>query len=344
MADSLSLPLQPSNRTLLVLPLVARSIETAWSFGLAGSLTFRLTDDTTTRTSNSQALALYSVKQQFVVALNGATYFPGETYILNHQLSYSYFPDKFWGLGKAAPEDAVENYTFRQYYIYLHLQRQIQRNRFVGLVYEFQRVLNVDYERGGLFDKQAVAGRQPYHVSGVGLSYTYDTRNSAFAPNRGGLFQVQFNHFAPLLGSDFQYTNYVLDARLFRQIGRRQVLALQAYAFLNSGNVPLRSLASFGGANSMRGYYDGRYRDRNQAVLQAEYRLPLFWRLGAVAFGSIGNVAYNADELSFQQLKAAYGAGLRLALNRRERLNLRVDYGFGGHTGSGLYFQLGEAF
>lgn len=343
MADSVSLPTQPNQRRLLVLPLVARSIETAWSFGVASSLTFRLTDDSTTRTSNTQAIALYSLRRQFVVALNGTTYFPGERYILNHQVSYSYFPDKFWGLGKDAPEAAVESYTFRQYYIYLHLQRQVRPDHFVGLLYEFQRVMDVDYRGGGLFDQQNVPGRKPYHVSGAGLSYTYDSRNSAFSPDKGGLVQVQFNHFAPLFGSDFQYTNYVLDARLFRRVGR-QVIALQAYAFLNSGDVPLRSLASFGGSNSMRGYYDGRYRDRNQAVLQAEYRSLLFWRFGAVVFGGLGNLAYNVNELNWQRLKFAYGAGLRVAVNQKERLNLRIDYGFGGTTGSGLYFQLGEAF
>ena len=53
------------------------------------------------------------------------------------------------------------------------------------------------------------------------------------------------------------------------------MLALQAYAFINNGDVPLRSLASLGGANSMRGYYDGRYRDKDQIVFQAEYRVPV---------------------------------------------------------------------
>ena len=91
-------------RNTLILPLIARSIETDWSIGVAGSFTFRFNrQDTITRTSNTQVLALYSLRKQFIAAINGTTYFPGERYILNHQLSYSYFPDKFWGLGKEAP-------------------------------------------------------------------------------------------------------------------------------------------------------------------------------------------------------------------------------------------------
>ncbi|WP_080056943.1 BamA/TamA family outer membrane protein [Spirosoma aerolatum] len=351
--DSLRVPREPipsqliRTRNTLILPLVARSIETDWSFGLAGSFTFRFNrHDTITRTSNTQALALYSLRKQFIAAVNGTTYFPGERIILNYQLSYSYFPDRFWGLGKDAPDEQVEAYIFKQYYIYLHAQRKLKERVFAGLVYEYQRLLDVDYQSGGLFDQQQVIGRQPYHISGAGLSLTYDSRNNAFAPDRGGFLQVYFNHFNPALGSNFRYTNYVVDFRRFLRTYRQQVLAIQAYGFFNGGNTPLRSLASFGGSNSMRGFYDGRYRSEDQIVAQAEYRVPLFWRFGAVGFFGVGNVGDNLHELNFQELKYSFGGGLRLALNQKERLNLRVDYGWGigQSVSNGLYFQLGEAF
>ncbi|WP_345248152.1 BamA/TamA family outer membrane protein [Nibrella saemangeumensis] len=334
-----------STRSALILPLALRSIETDWSFGLAGSFTFRLSKaDTAARTSNLQALALYSVRRQFISVLNGATYFPGERYILNHQLSYSYFPDKFWGLGKLTPDSNEENYIFRQYYIYLHLQRRLVGKLFAGLLYEYQRLLKIDYLAGGLFDRQDVTGRYSYAVSGLGASLTYDTRNNAFASDRGTLMQISFNNFLPALGSDFRYTNVVLDLRKFIPLHRRQVLALQAYGYFTAGEVPLRSLASLGGATNMRGYYDGRYRDKNQLVFQSEYRVPLFWRLGAVVFANAGNVAGRLDELNLHNVKYSYGGGLRFALNKTERLNIRVDYGIGQGTSRGFYFQLGEAF
>lgn len=331
---------------LLVLPVIARSIETSWSFGTAISSTFHVNKkDSLIRTSNLQSLVLYSLKKQFIAAVNGTIYFPGEKYILSQQLSYSFFPDKFWGLGRMAPDSNAEPYDFRQFYVYLHGQRALARHLFIGALYEYQRLIKVDYKPGGLFDKENVAGRNGYQVSGLGGSFTYDTRNEAFAPDRGVFLQGSFNHFARFLGSDFTYTNYVVDVRSFIRTYKKQVLALQAYAFLNNGNVPLRSLASFGGANSMRGYYDGRYRDKDQVVLQAEYRAPLYRRLGAVAFGGVGNVSHNCDYLSTRALKYSYGGGLRIALTKSDRLNLRLDYGISrGGKSSGFYFQLGEAF
>jgi len=331
---------------LLVFPIIARSIETNWSFGTAVSSTFNLKSplDSITRTSNLQAIALYSLNKQLVIAINGSIYFPGEKYILNQQISYSYYPDKFWGLGKTTPDSNEESYNYRQFYVYLHPQRLVGKKLFVGLLYEFQKLWNMRYEPGGLFDKESVIGRNGYIVSGLGSSFTYDTRNNAFAPDRGIMMQFHFSHFNQIFGSDYNYTNFVIDIRKFLKVYKRQVLALQAYGFFNAGKVPLRSLASLGGANSMRGYYDGRYRDRNQGVLQAEYRIPLFWRFGCVVFSDLGNVGNNLSDVNFQNPKYSYGGGIRIALSKAERLNLRLDYGIGPGTAKGFYFQLGEAF
>jgi outer membrane protein assembly factor BamA len=334
------------SHNILLFPLVAKSIETGWSFGVAGSATFHLNKlDTTTRTSNLQALALYTANKQFLAAVNGTQYFKKEKYILNEQLSYSSFPDKFWGLGNRAPDSAEEAYSFKQYYIYLHLLKHLGRSLYVGSIFEFQNLLDVDYKSGGIFDKQQINGRYPYKVSGLGLSLTYDNRNNAFAPDNGNFIQLYFNHFSKTLGSDFVYTNIVLDARKFIRLYKQQVLALQLFSFTNTGqSVPLRSLASFGGNNSMRGYYDGRFRDKQQMTFQAEYRFPIYKRFGMVAFGGIGDVAHDYADFSIQTLKYSFGSGLRFALNRKEKLNLRIDYGIAKGGNSGLYLELGEAF
>ncbi|HEX3935558.1 MAG TPA: BamA/TamA family outer membrane protein [Puia sp.] len=345
--EKLPLPIKsPANiRHVLVLPIIARSIETGWSFGLASASTFHLYKrDTTIRTSNAQAIALYTTRQQFVAALNGSIYFPGERWIINEQFSYSSFPDDFWGLGKRAPDNDEESYSFKQYYIYLHPQFKIGKHLFLGTVFEFQRVFDVEYTTGGLFDQENVLGRYGYQIAGLGLSLTYDTRNNAFWPDKGSMFQFWFDHFSPALGSDYQYTNYVIDLRRFIRLYKQQVLALQVYGSFNQGEVPLRSLAFLGGANSMRGYYAGRYRDKNAGILQAEYRIPLWWRIGAVGFADMGNVGPDVKDVNLQHFKYSYGGGLRIALNQAEKLNLRLDYGLAKGHSQGFYLQLGEAF
>ncbi len=333
-------------KSLLVLPVISRSIETGWSFGAVAAFTFRLSArDTVSRTSNLEAIALYSTKKQLVTAINGSQYFRNEKFILNEQISFSSFPDKFWGLGKNTLDSDEEPYKYRQYYLYFHLLRNIAPHFFFGAVFEHQKVWDIEYVAGGAFDKQQVEGRHGYKVSGLGGSITYDNRNNAFAPDKGFYGQLFFNHFDKYLSSDFTYNNIVLDLRKYFPMGGRRVLALQLFSFNNTGHeVPIRSLASFGGANRMRGYYDGRYKDLNQLIVQGEYRFAVYKRFGAVIFGGTGSVANDYSDYALNDLRYSYGAGVRFTLDKKERLNIRIDYGIGQGKNKGFYLQLGEAF
>lgn len=333
---------------LLALPVVSRSIETDWSFGAGGTYTFYTTrkKDSTTRTSSIRFLGSYSLRKQFLFTVNGPVFFPGEKYILNSHFSFSSFPDRFWGMGNQTPDSNEEEYDFRQFYVHLHGERLIAQKFFAGVIYDFQRVLDINVKTGGLFDQQNVAGRQPYQVSGLGLSVSWDKRNNTFWPNRGHYISLQATHFTSLLLSDHRYTNIVTDMRWYKRIYRQQILAMQAYGFFNTGSdVPIRSVASLGGADRMRGFFSGRYRDDHFIGLQTEYRVPVYKRLSAVGFAGMGDVAGRFSTLSLQQLKYSYGAGVRFAVNKNEKLHIRFDYGFGSGKGNnGFYLQFGEAF
>lgn len=331
---------------LAVFPLIARSIETGWAFGIVNSLTFRpFKHDTSTRTSSLQGIGIYTSNKQLITVLNGTTYFKKEHYVLNYQISYSKFPDKFWGLGKHADHSQMENYSFRQFYFYAHLQRKIIGPFFGGGIIEQQRVMDVNYKQGGIFDQQQIVGRKGYRVMGLGASITYDTRNHAFVPKKGSYVQISLTHFNPIVGSDYLYSNLIIDAKKYIRLYKNQVLAMRTYGFFNLGKeIPLRSQASLGGANEMRGYYDGRYKDNNMILAMIEYRVPIYRRFGAAFFCSGGNVGNTLSEVNFDAFKFCYGSGIRFALNRKEQLNIRIDYGFSISKSNGLYIQIGEAF
>jgi hypothetical protein len=97
-----------------------------------------------------EGVALYTTRHQFVAALNGSIYFPGERFIVNEQLSYSSFSRTSSGAwAKKAPDSNEEAYKFKQYYAFLHPQFLISKNLFLGVVYQYQRVFDIDYEPGG---------------------------------------------------------------------------------------------------------------------------------------------------------------------------------------------------
>jgi len=101
-------------------------------------------------------------------------------------------------------------------------------------------------------------------------------------------------------------------------------------------------LPGVGGQNVLRGYYEGRYRDNLMAVVQAEYRFPVWKRLGATVFGGVGNVSSRFDNFAVGDLKYAGGAGLRFRVSP-EGVNLRLDYAVTPNS-SGTYITIQEAF
>jgi hypothetical protein len=328
----------------LVLPIVLRSPVTKWGGGIAQSYIFPASQsDTVSRASNIESLGLYTQNKQLVLLLGCNLYTKDERYIVHWRNSFSNFPEKFWGLGNSTPDSNEENYEFKQYLINPQVLRKISRKFYTGLLYEYQKVYEVDYTSGGLFDRQDVAGRHGSEVSGLGIIAAWDSRNHAFSPGKGLFAQVMAAQFSDVIRSGYNFYNYQLDLRNFYTVFRKYVLAFQVMGYFTQGDVPLRNLALFGGSDIMRGYYAGRYRDKNILASQVEYRMPLVSRFGLVVFGGAGRVSNRLRNFSFQGIRYSIGGGLRFALKPADKLNLRVDYGVGYHT-QGLYVTVSEAF
>ena len=67
-----------------------------------------------------------------------------------------------------------------------------------------------------------------------------------------------------------------------------------------------------------------------------------------LAFGAVGNyyfkLSHDASQaLSFKQMKPSFGTGLRIAIDKKEKLNVRFDFGIGQNS-NGFYFNIIEAF
>jgi outer membrane protein assembly factor BamA len=130
---------------------------------------------------------------------------------------------------------------------------------------------------------------------------------------------------------------------MFFEVAPGQVLALQGAGEFIDGAPPFQSLATFGGSNILRGYYYGRYRDKNCVALQVEYRIPVWWRFGLVGFAGVAQVADKINHFASNRFWFAGGLGLRFFWNPEERISLRLDYGIGTNS-SGMYITATEAF
>jgi len=117
----------------------------------------------------------------------------------------------------------------------------------------------------------------------------------------------------------FTFKRYESEAAGFLPIaGGRVVLALHGWAVTSDTGpdqlVPFYLQPSLGGSNSLRGYSDYRFHDRNMLVVNAEARIALMTHLDLAVFADAGNVAAQWRDLDLA--RQSFGAGLRLHTRR----------------------------
>ncbi|MDX2195025.1 MAG: BamA/TamA family outer membrane protein [Cytophagales bacterium] len=341
--------------SFLVVPLVFSTPETNWAFGLAGAYIFKTNKlDTMLRTSTVPFGFTYTVRDQFIAALGGNIFTPKERFIIRFENSFSKFPDYFWGIGNSTMKREQEFYSFTQYFINPQLHKKVYRNVFVGGSWDFQEVFDVqrNLPQGdsnkvlpkSYFETDNVLGANRYYISGPGLIFTYDNRTHAYIPEKGGLFRVKYVHFDEFFGGGHSFDLLEIDIRKFQRIYKKHIIGFHSYNFWSFGDVPYRSMGSLGGNNIMRGYYQGRFRDKKSIAAQIEYRYPICWRFSGVAFAGVGQVMNDFSDFAWLRYKYSIGAGIRFSILPKEKLNLRFDIGFGNESSVKYYVVVAESF
>jgi outer membrane protein assembly factor BamA len=339
-------PNQVSQKTsgFNILPVLFYTPETKWGFGVGAIFYSRLTKDPEVkRPSNISAILIYTQRKQFSMELNPDFYLRGNTHIQG-EISLAKYPDKFFGIGSATPAEAEEDFTLKYVRLKVEALQPVYRKLNLGFQYVFDDTQIVEVEEGGDFQTGDFPGREGGRASGLGYLMTWDSRDSIFFATSGSFHQFSATFFGRGLGSDFAFGRYFFDLRKYIRLSAAHSLALQSRLLFHTGTVPFWRLALLGGEEMMRGYYLGRYRDNNMIAVQAEYRwLPVIWRIGVVGFAGLGDVADRIAHFDMGGFEYSYGFGLRFILNPEQKINLRVDFGFGKGT-SGIYFTAGEAF
>lgn len=286
------------------------------------------------------ASAAYSQLRQSSLRVAPELPFAGGRGWLTGDLCWADWPDYYYGIGGVTPESTKEGYTSRG-----HLASLAARYRLFSSFYAGVRAETSHYRLSGLTaGGQLASGQAPGGTggttAGAGLSAGWDSRDNRFFPRSGFFAELSGEVYSGAL-ADFSFRRGRMDARGYLPAGRG-TLALQGYASSVRGGAPFTELARLGDIREislLRGYYSGRYRDRDLAVAQAEWRFPLRGRLGGSAFAGLGGIGRD-----FSSLHSYFGAGggLRWTVNP-EGINLRLDIAAGKDSG-GIYFGLLEAF
>lgn len=336
----------PKKGGIIVLPIAFYSPETKLAGGMGGLLTFRRAGARAAeRPSSIYFYAIYTQKKQFSMAWEPEFYFDRETWLLKGRFLIERYPDKFWGTGPEAPDTAAEDYTPRSALLEASFLKKIapSADLFAGVQLRYEKFSILKSDPWGAIGRDTVGGSRGATVTGLGFVLNRDSRDDIFFPRHGDYWILSALFNSRAFGGDFSYSHMKVDARKYLPVGGSQVLAFQGQLQLISGTPAFNGYAKLGSDTMMRGYYTGRYRDKVMAAVQAEYRAPLYGRLGVVGFAGLGNVAPRLDTLDLGHLKYSVGAGFRFRVSTRETTNIRMDVAFGKDT-SGVYFTAREAF
>ncbi|MEY4538734.1 MAG: hypothetical protein RLZZ306_491 [Bacteroidota bacterium] len=319
--------------------------ETDLVIGVGLKKFYHLGNDSTTRTSNVASSLQYSLNGQFLLRSQYQIFAKDEKYYINGVIGFSRFPITFYGIGNQIDMTKNEPVTYDYFRFENLIYRKIGKNNFAGLGWRYLNTFNVKTQQNGKMETEPIEGNKGSTISGLNISYLFDNRDNILNPSRGFFSQVTYSIHGNITGSSHTFNRWLVDARYYLKPFRKRedVLAFQGYGFLTNGNVPFNELAQMGGDIIMRGYFQGSYRDKNLLAFQSEYRLQLLKRWGIVGFAGAGGISNEMGYFELKNIMPSYGGGLRFKINRKENVNLRMDYGFGNGQ-QNIYFFIAEAF
>ncbi len=327
-------------------PMAFYTPETQFAVGAGGLVYTRLGFEKDLQPSKVQLSAYYTTNNQYSISAMPTLYFGGTAKVISEsKFIYSKEISKFYGIGNNTPEIENPEYEINLFRFYTELgyETSLLRKLHIGFIYEYTNNDITDKRKNLELINNEVVGSNGGHTSGFGLLLIVDHRDNIFFPTKNGFFKVRMIFMGTDWGSDYTYNRLVMDFRRYHDLGKSNIIAGQVYLESTSGNVPFFKLPALGGSNKMRGYFLGRYRDESYLTWQIEYRKIIWSRIGAVAFFGMGDVATKFSQFDLSEFKYSYGVGLRYVFDEKERLNVRMDIGFGKNT-SGVYFSLEEAF
>ncbi len=174
------------------------------------------------------------------------------------------------------------------------------------------------------------------------VTYRYDSRNSFINPSHGFVLQGEAEYAPQSTLTNISFGRVgVLTQYYVTLFHPRTIFALRlGMQGLIGGNLPVQMLLPIGGNQTVRGSPQDRYLDRNSAVMNAEIRFPIFWRIGGVFGYDAGKVWHQPKQFDLERWSTNPVVGLRFFM---DTFVVRADLGFGQES-TGFYLNFGHLF
>ncbi|MCC8118143.1 MAG: BamA/TamA family outer membrane protein [Bacteroidales bacterium] len=316
------------------------SSDKGFGVGFVAAGTYRLNPaDSLIQPSNTSIFFNGTTGLFFNVGIEGLMIFPGDRHRLTYSCTFQAYDTYFWGIGY----DMDRNNANKSQYKYLKVELPVDFTWRVGSHIYMGPMATFDYVNAYHRDNPELWENESARTFNLGLGYAfrYDSRDFAPCPYHGLYIAFEQKFYPKFLANKYAFSMTELRAQFYHPAWKDATIAYQVHGRFTYGNVPWGLLSTFGGSQSMRGYYEGRYVDKCDITACLEVRQHIWHRNGLVAWIGAGSVFPDFEHLQMRRVLPNGGIGYRWEF--KKRMNVRLDYGIGKHC-SGIVFSINEAF
>lgn len=276
----------------------------------------------------------------YMLGVRGNHIAPKGSYRIDYHLYFYSFPADFWGIGYEMGDNDANKSDMKRWQAQAEVSFlfRVADNFYIGPMASYDYVIGKHIERPELLQGM---DQHTWNV-GAGVSLVYDNRDNLTNPHRGIFLNINQMFRPGFMGNDYAFSTTAFRFDAYQRLGKGTVLAEDIRANLNFGNPSWGMMAELGGTHSMRGYYEGRYRDKHSLEATVELRQHVWKRNGIVVWVGAGTIFPKFSALRSKQILPNAGVGYRWEF--KKNVNVRLDYGFGKSGQSGFLFNINEAF
>lgn len=276
----------------------------------------------------------------YMLGVRGNHIAPKGRYRIDYHLYFYSFPSDFWGIGYEMGDNDANKSDMKRWQAQAEVSFlfRVADNFYIGPMASYDYVIGKHIEHPELLQGM---DQHTWNV-GAGVSLVYDNRDNLTNPHRGICLNINQMFRPRFMGNDYAFSTTAFRFDAYQRLGKGTVLAEDIGANLNFGNPSWGMMAELGGTHSMRGYYEGRYRDKHSLEATVELRQHVWKRNGIVVWVGAGTIFPKFSALRSKQILPNAGVGYRWEF--KKNVNVRLDYGFGKSGQSGFLFNINEAF
>ena len=193
------------------------------------------------------------------------------------------------------------------------------------------------------FAAENYVGNNFGRINSITWQKVYDSRDNIYDPTRGRRISYTAQWAGHGLGGDFDFYKFTAEARMYKKLGAKNVLAFRARGGFIQGDAPYSQLFTLGGADSLRGYEDDQFRGKYMYNATLEFRFPIVKKVSGVLFTDIGD-AWDAPNVTWYNSKKTFNYGVGAGVRVTTPIGpVKLDYGVGKHKNK-FHFSFGTQF